>query len=329
MDLIYTDKNGIDKNIMPTYELDAAFGRDENDFECTIAIEDHCCAPQDRIYMKDSVSGKNKWTDIGGIIDQIKLNTESGDVMYSGRTWHGILEGKVLCPDAGQDYLVLSGEANTVLSGLITRMGLGTLFEAEDTDSKITIKSYQMDRYIRGYTGIRKMLKAVKAKLKMIYKSGKVQISAIPLVDYSQDKEWDSTQISAQISKNDFPTNHVICLGKGELKDRKVIHLYMDAKGKVSKTQTYFGIREVTEIYDNANTESEDELEQKGREMLEDAYAAANAMDVKFKNNEDYDIGDYVGTREYYTGIQIREEITKKIVKVKSNGISIECQIGE
>ena len=102
MDLIYTDKNGIDKNIMPTYELDAAFGRDENDFECTIAIEDHCCAPQDRIYMKDSVGGKNKWTDIGGIIDQIKLNTESGDVMYSGRTWHGILEGKVLCPDAGQ-----------------------------------------------------------------------------------------------------------------------------------------------------------------------------------------------------------------------------------
>ena len=36
MDLIYTDKNGIDKNIMPTYELDAAFGRDENDFECRL-----------------------------------------------------------------------------------------------------------------------------------------------------------------------------------------------------------------------------------------------------------------------------------------------------
>ena len=52
-------------------------------------------------------------------------------------------------------------------------------------------------------------------------------------------------------------------------------------------------------------------------------------MDVKFKNNEDYDIGDYVGTKEYYTGIQIREEITKKIVKANSNGISIECQIGE
>ena len=66
----------------------------------------------------------------------------------------------------------------------------------------------------------------------------------------------------------------------------------------MSKTQSYFGIQEVTEIYDNANTESEDELEQKGREMLEDAYAAANAMDVTFKSNENYDIGDYVGTKE-------------------------------
>ena len=63
--------------------------------------------------------------------------------------------------------------------------------------------------------------------------------------------------------------------------------------------------------------------------MLEDAYAAANAMDVTFKSNENYDIGDYVGTKEYYTGIQIREEITKKIVKANRNGISIECQIGE
>ena len=329
MDLIYTDKNGIDQDIMPTYELDMAFGRDENDFECSIAIEDHCCAIQDRIYMKDSIAGKNKWTDIGGIIDQIKLNTESGDVTYSGRTWHGILAKKILCPDAGQDYLILSGDANAVLGELIARIGLEELFFTAGPHSGILITNYQMDRYIDAYTGIRKMLKSVGAKLKMYYQDRKVRLYAAPLIDYSKDAEWDSTQINAQIEKNDFPTNHVICLGKGELKDRKVIQLYQDANGNVSKTQTYFGLQEVTEIYDNANTESEEELEQKGREMLENAYAAANAMDVTFKNNEDYDIGDYVGTKEYYTGIQIREEITKKIVKVNNNGITIECQIGE
>lgn len=87
-----------------------AYGRDENNFEVTIAIEDHCCEPECRIYMGDSDDGKNQWTEIGGIIDAIKLNTESGDITYSGRTWHGIMEGKVLCPDAGQDYLTLSGK---------------------------------------------------------------------------------------------------------------------------------------------------------------------------------------------------------------------------
>lgn len=329
MDLIYTDTNRTDVDIMSPYELDMAFGRDENDFECTIAIEDHCCEPQCCIYMSSANDGKNKWTEIGGIIDKIKLNTGSGDVTYSGRTWHGILGGKVLCPDNGQDYLVLSGDANEVLAFLIQRTGLGDLFEASSEKAGIKITSYQMDRYIDAYTGIRKMLKCAGAKLTMYYRGKKVHLSAVPMVDYSQDEEWDSTQISAQIGKNDFPTNHVICLGKGELKDRTVIHLYQDMRGNVSKKQTCFGIEEVTAIYDNANTESEEELEQKGQELLEDAFAAANAMDVTFKSDENYDIGDYVGTKEYYTGIQIREEITKEIVKVNSSGISVECQIGE
>ena len=208
-------------------------------------------------------------------------------------------------------------------------MNLEDMFEVSDVDSGIIIASYQMDRYIAGYTGIRKMLKNANAKLKMHYKEGKVEMQAIPLIDYSKDEEWDSTQISATVSKNDIPVNHIICLGKGELKERKVIHLFQDSRGNISKTQSYFGIQEITDIYDNANTESEQELEEKGREKLEDAYAAANSMEVTFKSNEIYDIGDYVGTTERYTGIKIREEITKKIIKVNSNGISVECQIGE
>ena len=117
---------------------------------------------------------------------------------------------------------VLSGEANTVLKGLITRMGLEELFEADSTDSQITIKSSQMDRYIGGYTGIRKMLKAAKAKLKMIYKSGKVQISAVPLVDYSTRMKNGIPHRAVHRSvKTILPTNHVICLGKGDLKRQK------------------------------------------------------------------------------------------------------------
>ena len=51
--------------------------------------------------------------------------------------------------------------------------------------------------------------------------------------------------------------NHLICLGLGELKNRTVIHLYADANGVISRTQTQFGSDEVTNVYDYAGAETE------------------------------------------------------------------------
>ena len=73
------------------------------------------------------------------------------------------------------------------------------------------------------------MLKCAGAKLAMYYRDGKVLMTAVPLVDYSQDEEWDSDQMNFQISNNERPVNHLICLGKGDLSERMVRHLYMDA----------------------------------------------------------------------------------------------------
>lgn len=81
------------------------------------------------------------------------------------------------------------------------------------------------------------------------------------------------------------------------MKERKVIHLFQDSRGNISKTQSYFGIQEITDIYDNANTESEQELEEKGREKLEDAYAAANSMEVTFKSMK-YTISEIMSERQ-------------------------------
>ena len=131
------------------------------------------------------------------------------------------------------------------------------------------------------------------------------------------------------ISNNHRPTNHLICLGKGDLKERMVRHLYMDAKGNVSKTQTFFGIDEVTESYDYSSVESEEELINSGTERLQEAYSEANTLETDFENNVEYDIGDIVGARENITGVKVTRDIVKKIVKVNNNGISVECQIGE
>ena len=50
----------------------------------------------------------------------------------------------------------MSGQVSTVLQSLIERMGLSDTFEAPEgeSDSK-TISSYQFERFVAGYTGIR------------------------------------------------------------------------------------------------------------------------------------------------------------------------------
>ena len=98
------------------------------------------------------------------MIDSVGVDTDETTVTYSGRTWHGILESKVLQPDEGEDYLIVSGEANEVLKLLIDRMGLSELFKVSTLNSNIQISSYQMNRYIKGYTGIHEDAESIQCK---------------------------------------------------------------------------------------------------------------------------------------------------------------------
>lgn len=321
MDLIYADENRNDLGVLLDSELDLAFGTDENDFRCTVSLKDHCCGSGYYLYLEG--------TEYGGIIDAPEVDTDADTVSYTGRTWHGILAGKILCPDSGKDYLTLSGEANAVLGGLIDRIGLSDLFEASTEDSGIIIAAYPMNRYIDAYAGIRKMLAAFSGKLKIIHTGKKVQLSTVPLVDYSRDEEWDSSQMGFKVSKNANPLNHVVCLGKGELADRQVLHLYMDEAGNISREQSLTGVREVATTYDNANAESLEELEKGGRERLEEAYKAAEKLATSFDSTQEYDIGDIVGAREEVTGIYVSRPIVKKIVTINRKGINIEHKVGE
>ena len=321
MDLIYADETRKDIGELTDYTFDLAFGEDENDFQCQVSMEGHCCKVDYYLYLEG--------TEYGGIIDTLGVDTDSGTVTYEGRTWHGILEGKILCPDDGEDYLILSGEANTVLGELIVRTGLSELFEASGEDSGIMIKDYSMNRFIGAYSGIRKMLAAFSGKLKIHHTGVKVQLAAVPMVDYSKDEEWDSSQMGIRASQNANPVNHMICLGKGELSARQIVHLYMDEAGNVSHEQTLTGVKEVTKTYDNPNAESLEELEKGGKERLEEAYKAAQKLDTSFDSSQDYDVGDIVGASEEVTGLYIVRPIVKKIVTINRNGINIEHKVGE
>ena len=230
MDLIYADENRIDQGVMDAYELDMAYGSDENNFTCTIDRGSHCCTEGFFLYVEGE--------EYGGIVDKVKVNTEKDEITYSGRTWHGILEKKIICPEDGQDYAVFDGEANKVLQTIIDRIDLGDLFEASTEDTGIQIQAFQMDRYIDAYTGICKMLKDADAKLNIIWKNKKVVLSAQLRQDYSQDEEFNTAQVDFTIEKNYRPVNHIICLGQGDLKNRAVIHLFCDENGGIQPYAT-------------------------------------------------------------------------------------------
>ena len=51
MDLIYTNAQREDLGVLLDYEMDLAFGQDENNFECTIASASHCCEAGSYLYM--------------------------------------------------------------------------------------------------------------------------------------------------------------------------------------------------------------------------------------------------------------------------------------
>lgn len=320
MDLIYATDEKEDVGVMQNFTFDLAFGVDENDFELTVNTNNHVCRDGYILYIEG--------TEYGGIIDNIRVATASNQLVYGGRTWHGILESKVIEPDSGEDYLVCNGEANTILASLIIRMGLSDLFKASPENSDLMINSYKMHRYVKGYSGIRKMLGRVNGKLKIHFQEGFVVLSAVSLVDYSQDDEFDSSQIDFDVKKNYRPTNHMICLGKGDLAERQVIHLYADESGNISHMQSQFGMDEITDVYENVNAESDEELENGGMEALKEAWNT-DELQVNFDGTRNYDIDDIVGARENTTGIFIARPIAKKIVTIKDDVVTISHKVGE
>lgn len=265
MDLIYTDGNKVDQGAMSAYTLDMAYGYDENDFECTVDATDHCCEEGSLIYAEGE--------EYGGIVDTIGVDTEEETVTYKGRTWHGILQGKVISPAKGQDYKTVTGEANSVLADLITELGLQDMFAAAEDDSGITIQAYRFPRYVYAYEGVRAMLRESDAKLHLEWKGQKVELSALPVLDYSQDEEYDPSQVLFSLEKHYRPTNRIICMGQGNLKDRAVISVFTDENGGIqpyattdtpvmdsdyitdSRNQIMKGEDEVAEILDYSSAE--------------------------------------------------------------------------
>lgn len=317
MDLIYTDANRIDQGVLTAYSCDISFGASENDFEITLGANEPVLSDGSFAYIEG--------TEYGGVVDGIKVGTDISTVTHVGRTWHGLMNSKVIEPDAGEPYLIVSGDANEILAMLIDRLGLTGLFVAAEELSGINISKYQFHRYCKGYDGIRDMLGDNGAKLNVAWENRAVRLSAAPVVDYTETPA-DNDTAALYVEKHNKKVNHLVCLGKGELAEREVIHLYADNLGKIGDEQYFFGLDEYTDKYENTNSE---DLRKDGISHFKSLWNNDKAeFSLKEANAKPYDIGDIVGTSEIRTGVTVAEIVTQKIIKIKNGVVSIEYKTG-
>jgi len=302
MDLIVTDTNGTPSGSYASWTLDLAYGSGENDFElqCPARLKPGC---------RWWVDG----TGWGGIVDDVKTSVTGGEgeLTYHGRDWHGLLASKILEPDKGKDYLTVSGTIGTLLRTVISRIGLQDIITVTEGASKNA--NWRFDRYCDAWSGLSKMLRASGLRLRITAAQNGVTVDAPPITAAGDLIDSDLIDFDATLASH--PINHLICLGKGELKDRIVVHWYADQKGTLSHTQTIKGADERASVYELSNADAA-ELETKGKTKLQEL-RDTGSIDVDVTGGIDLDVGDTVTGRDNTTGIRVTAEITKKIIKVK------------
>ena len=273
-----------------------------------------------------------KETEYGGIIGEVDTNTAEDTISLLGMTWRGMLDKKIICPPPGSDYKTVSGELNLVLNDLVTEH-FDDYFVVLQVDTGASLANYQFDRYCTLLTGVTKMLKSVGYRLQIRYiqqergQPGYVELSAVPIVDYSEQIELSQdSQLNFTFRNCRNGVNHLICLGKGELQDRQVIDLYVQEDGSIGTEPYYTGVQEIAATYEDTSSES-DELEEKGREKLQELMNSTSfSMDVESLGME-VEIGDIIGGRDYVTGMYAVKPIAKKIYKVEDGKTSLEYKI--
>ena len=317
-DICYTDARRVDVGVLRGASLNTVWGDSGNDFELTVDI-----ASPERI--EDGALVYVEGTEYGGVVDEREASSSDGTIRYRGRSWHGMLRDRVLCPDAGADYLTVSGEANAVLLSLVSRMGLSDVMTVSSAASGIEVR-HQFERFCDAYSGIRAMLSASGARLAVAYDSAasRAVLSAVPVVDWSDGPTSD--QAGVDVTRVSRPYNHLVCLGSGELRDRVVQHWYADEAGKVSGKQSLFGVDERATTYDYSNAGA-DELSVKGPKKLSE-YQRADSMDATLDVDGAYAVGDVVPGTDVGTGTEVSVVVGTVDATVDELGVTVTYRAG-
>lgn len=272
-------------------------------------------------------------TEYGARLDIIKESTNSDTVKLCGDSFRGLLEQYIIEPPPGEDYKIVSGEANAVLQTVVGD-AFGGLFTVATASSGITINSYQFDRYTDALTGLTKMLKDYGARLNIEIAQGGagepfgVELSAVPIQNLTQTVEYSQdSSVSISLEESTSGITHLICLGQGDLAERTVEHLYLQRDGSIGQTQYYKGLEERTAVYDYSSAEDAAALIESGTEHFLGLDLPSKSMELSVADGIDLQIGDIVAVRNYASGLYVAATVTEKIVTVKSGKITTSYKV--
>lgn len=304
-------------------DLDVEVGTSEestNDFEFF----------SNRLFSEDTAGFYVPGTEIGGMIEYTKEKTDEDVATLRGYTWRGLLSqaGPILAP-AGDDYMTVSGEANSVLATLLSGV-LGDFFTVSTAASGCTITNYQFPLYINYLDGIEGMLEEYGYRLKItadkVAANQPIQIIIEAVKAQLVSGTFNSDNgIPMTFEIDNMGINHLVCGGAGELQQRMIIDLYIDNNGAVSQTPYYTGYKERTAFFDYPNAESSDDLIAEGtKELLN----LASSKKLTMEAPEDYSlgIGDLV-QGVFPDGIIIQSPIVQKVYKISNGIVSEEYKI--
>lgn len=303
-------------------DIDVEIGTSEdstNDFELVSNV----------LFSKDTAGFYVPGTEIGGLIEYTKDRTDEDVTTLKGYAWRGLLTKAIIMPDAGEDYKIVSGEANSVIAALLNGV-LGDFFTVSTEDSGCTISSYQFPLYINMLDGIEGMLEAYGYRLKIsaqkIASNQPIQVlvEAVEATLISGTYNEDNG-IPMSFEVDNMGINHLICGGAGELQSRMIIDLYIDADGNISTTQYYTGFDERTEFYDYGNAESEDDLIDNGKKRLLEV-ASYKKLTIEAPEEYELEIGDLV-QGVFPDGTVVQSPIVQKIYKISGGLVSEEYKI--
>lgn len=255
-------------------------------------------------------------TEFGGIITNIETNTSDTTVTWGGRTFRGMFEKRIIRPanEGVDDYRTASGNVATIINAFLKEFGLNSLFVCDESAYAVT---YQFERYVTFLHGINRMLESIGCILTFQYNDtdNMVHIIVKEATDHSDNVELSNDyKIKIKFNADKGTVNHLVCLGKGELHERVVIDLYVDAEGRISQEQTFTGLDEVVEVYENTSCEAE-ELMPYGIQQLQDIVRQTAEFTIDEIEDMELEVGDIVGAREYTTGINFKHTIIRKIIR--------------